>query len=64
MIQRTNNTELESNEEMAPKSEPEAKWGDAIKAGYQVLPDALLRGQHLLGLSVTDIVVIANPCMM
>jgi predicted transcriptional regulator len=41
-------------------SAPEAKWGDAIKAGYQVLPDALVRGQRLLKLSATDVVVIAN----
>lgn len=42
------------------KSEPRAKWGDAVKAGFQVLPDALIRGQHLLDLSATDVVVIAN----
>lgn len=41
-------------------SEPEAKWGDALKAGFQILPDALIRGQHLLGLNAFDIVVIAN----
>lgn len=42
------------------ESQPQAKWGDAISAGYQILPDALLRGQHLLKLTATDIVVIAN----
>lgn len=41
-------------------SQPAAKWGDAILAGYQVLPDALLRAQHLLKLTATDMVVIAN----
>lgn len=41
-------------------SRPEAKWGDAIKVGYQVLPDALLKGQRALQLSAIDIVVIAN----
>ena len=51
---------MELNEETASPSEPEAKWGDAINAGFQLLPDALLRGQHLLGLSASDIVVIAN----
>lgn len=39
---------------------PEAKWGDAIKAGYQALPDALVRGQHLLKLTSVDMMVIAN----
>ncbi len=53
-------TDTERNDKTASASEPEAKWGDAIKAGYQVLPDALLRGQHLLKLNTTDIVVIAN----
>jgi predicted transcriptional regulator len=41
-------------------SRPLAKWGDAVLAGYQILPDALVRGQHLLKLSATDMVVIAN----
>lgn len=41
-------------------SEPAAKWGSSLKAGFQVLPDALLRGQHLLGLTATDVVVVAN----
>ena len=53
-------TDTERNDKTASASEPEAKWGDAIKAGYQVLPDALLRGQHLLKFNTTDIVVIAN----
>ncbi len=52
--------DTESNNKTPPASEPEAKWGDAIKAGYQVLTDALMKGQHLLKLSTTDIVVIAN----
>ena len=44
----------------APASQPQAKWGGAILAGYQILPDALIRGQHLLQLNATDVVVIAN----
>jgi DNA-binding transcriptional ArsR family regulator len=52
--------EIEPHEETPPSSQPEAKWGDVIKAGYQVLPDALLRAQHLLKLTATDVVVIAN----
>lgn len=49
-----------SREAVSGPTQPEAKWGDAIKAGYQILPDALIRGQRLLKLSATDIVVIAN----
>lgn len=59
-MQHTNNTEIELDEEKSSPSEPEAKWGDAIKAGFQVLPDALIRGQHLLKLNAMDVVVIAN----
>lgn len=50
----------EFGERPSPVSHPEAKWGDAIRAGYQVLPDALLRGQRLLKLTAIDVVVIAN----
>lgn len=54
-------TEIENlAENPNPHSQPLAKWGDAITAGYQILPDALLRGQHLLDLNATDVVVIAN----
>ena len=59
-MQDISDLEPDIAEEAAPTSEPQAKWGDAIKAGYQVLPDALLRGQRLLKLTATDIVVIAN----
>jgi DNA-binding transcriptional ArsR family regulator len=53
--------EIENSQGAArPESQPTAKWGDAILAGYQILPDALLRGQHLLKLTATDVVVIAN----
>lgn len=41
-------------------TEADAKWGRAIAAGYQLLPDALVRGQRLLKLSSTDVVVILN----
>lgn len=45
----------------APLTAAEAKWGAAVKPGrFQILPDALLRWQHELGLSATDVVVIAN----
>jgi predicted transcriptional regulator len=59
-MQRTDVTNIQMREEGSSRSEPQAKWGEAIKAGFQVLPDALIRGQHLLELSATDVVVIAN----
>lgn len=43
-----------------PPSSATEKWGDALNAGFQILPDALIRGQHLLKLTATDLVVIAN----
>ena len=42
------------------ESHSKAKWGSAIGAGFQILPDALIRGQHLLQLNATDVVVIVN----
>ena len=43
-----------------PRSRATDKWGGALDAGFQILPDALVRGQHLLKLTATDLVVIAN----
>lgn len=37
-----------------------AKWEDAAKAGFQILPDVLFKHQHALGLSAVDLVVLAN----
>jgi predicted transcriptional regulator len=54
-------TTISENKEITDQlSYPEAKWGDGMKAGYQILPNALVRGQHLLKLTATDMVVIAN----
>jgi DNA replication protein DnaD len=39
------------------------KWGEAGRAGFQVLPDLLLKRQVELGLSVTDVVVLINITM-
>jgi len=60
-MEKTSDFSAQKNAETAAPSLAEAKWGaPAVKAGYQILPDALLRGQHLLKLTATDIVVIAN----
>ena len=43
------------------------KWGDVIgkggNTGFVVIPEALLRGQHRLGLSATDMMVLINVLM-
>jgi len=39
------------------------KWEDAAEAGFQTLPDILLRKQVELGLSPTDMLVLINITM-
>jgi predicted transcriptional regulator len=39
------------------------KWQEAAKAGFQLLPDLLLRHQADLGLTATDLVVLINLTM-
>jgi predicted transcriptional regulator len=60
MVERANDSHREMRDDPSSPSEAQAKWGDAVKAGFQVLPDALIRGQHLLKLNAIDVVVIAN----
>jgi hypothetical protein len=40
-----------------------AKWGDAARAGYQAVPDLLLRHQDALNLNPTELVVLLNVLM-
>jgi len=37
-----------------------AKWGTAIDAGFQIIPNVLFRGQSKLGLDSLDLVIILN----
>ena len=39
------------------------KWGDAIHAGFQLVPDVLLKNQRHLGMSATETVVLLNLTM-
>src|SRR4051794_21592269 len=39
------------------------KWGAAAQAGFQILPDILLKQQKQLGLSATELVVLLNLTM-
>ena len=36
------------------------KWGSALAAGWQVIPNVLVRAQMQLGLDATDVVVLLN----
>lgn len=36
------------------------KWGDAARAGFQIVPDILFKNQEELGLTSTDLVVLLN----
>lgn len=40
-----------------------AKWGVAADAGFQMVPDVLLKSQATLGLSATELVVLLNLMM-
>lgn len=40
-----------------------AKWGEAARGGFQVVPDILLKKQVELGLSATDMLVLLNLSM-
>jgi predicted transcriptional regulator len=44
----------------AQKETPRSRWGEALDAGFQVVPDVLLRKQQELGLTPTDVVVLLN----
>ena len=45
------------------KSSVYAKYGEAAVAGFQAVPDILLKHQSTLGLSTTDLVVLLNVLM-
>lgn len=54
--------------EVAPTAQTDGlpstrKWGDAANAGFQILPDVLLKQQKRLGLSATELVVLINLTM-
>lgn len=46
-----------------PTERSVAKWKDAARGGFQVLPDILLKKQVELGLSATDMLVLINISM-
>ena len=42
---------------------PSAKWGDGINAGFQILPDVLLKNQNALNLTPVELIVLINITM-
>lgn len=53
----------ESEATLSPASRVVAKYGKAGIAGFQAVPDLLLKNQHKLGLTATDLVVLLNVLM-
>lgn len=50
----------ESTMFLATDGRPYAKWGEAAIAGWQAVPDVLLKNQSRLGLSATELLVLLN----
>jgi len=48
---------------MEEKKMASEKWGELANAGFQLLPDILLKKQKDLGLSSVDMMVLINICM-
>lgn len=54
---------LQHGTEVTIASAVYGKYGEASIAGFQAVPDLLLKNQNLLGLSATDMVVLLNVLM-
>jgi DNA-binding transcriptional ArsR family regulator len=61
------NSQLENtsvtSEQPAPTGFAKQRWGKAADAGYQVIPDVLIRAHQKLGLDALDVVIILNISM-
>ncbi len=44
----------------SPHDQPSAKWGEIANAGFQILPDIILKQQKALGLNPADMLVLIN----
>lgn len=58
-----NSLERRQEPVISEASAPYGKWGSALNAGFQIVPDALLKHQHRLGLGANDLVVLINITM-
>lgn len=54
---------MNDQSEYSIKSNVYSKWGDVALGGFQAVPDLLLRRQHELHLTSTDLVVLLNVLM-
>ena len=55
--------ETSSQGKLEPGQLARDKWGDSLDAGFQILPNVLLRTQKLLGLDPTDLAIVLNITM-
>ncbi|HYC44586.1 MAG TPA: helix-turn-helix domain-containing protein [Burkholderiales bacterium] len=58
-----NNFHTEEAEKEATATQLEQKWGEALNAGFVVVPSALFRHQRELGLGDGEVVVLMNLLM-
>lgn len=58
-----NSDDLRQDLESPVFSAPYGKWKSALNAGFQILPDSLLKHQHRLGLGSNDLIVLINITM-
>ena len=54
---------IEEEPPLGRRSAVAAKWGEAANAGFQLVPDVLLKNQSQLGLTATELVVLLNLTM-
>lgn len=49
-------------ERSAPQAHSAAydKWGESLRAGFQIVPNVLIRGQSKLGLDTVDLAILLN----
>lgn len=62
-MENTDTQHHERGEDLTVGSAVYAKYGEASVAGFQAVPDLLLKNQASLGLSPTDMIVLLNVLM-
>lgn len=63
MIEHATHSTTDPSVEQRHPSRVAAKWGEAVNAGFQMIPDVLFKNQKRLGLSATETVVLLNLTM-
>jgi DNA replication protein DnaD len=59
-MERANVGEPESS---TPKNAAQDKWGDALQAGFQVVPNILIQAHKEIGLDPLDVLILLNMNM-